>query len=75
MEQGLHIANASDIRLLAARVQVIEHKFATMEPLIRETHDAVVYAKGGLKMVLAMGTAVAVLSGLVVEVIRWVTNK
>lgn len=73
MDQGT--ANAHEIKLLELRMRAVEKRFSSLEPLIRETHDAVVYAKGGLRVMLALGAAMAVLTGVLIEFFRWLSHK
>lgn len=75
MAQERGSLEAHDVRMLAMRIAAVEKKFEHIEKLISETHDAVIYARGGMRMVLAMGTAMAVLTGLAIEVIRWIRAR
>lgn len=73
MDQG--IANAHEIKLLELRMRAVEKRFSSLEPLIRETHDAVVYAKGGLRVMLATGAALTAITLAISEFIHWVVQK
>lgn len=73
MDQGT--ANAHEIKLLELRMRAVERRFQSLEPLIRETHDAVVYAKGGLRVMLAVGAALTAVTIVASEFIHWLAHK